>query len=64
MTGGHEVLRVLADRVSRGSRPGQRQDGRRVALVIEVGRGQHRGLAAQRRSRAPDRLGRTRLEYV
>ncbi|MEU8361101.1 patatin-like phospholipase family protein [Nonomuraea sp. NPDC048882] len=37
MTGGHEVLRVLADRVSRGSRPGQRQDGHRVALAIEGG---------------------------
>ncbi|MEV0231851.1 patatin-like phospholipase family protein [Nonomuraea sp. NPDC050786] len=37
MTGGHEVLRVLADRVSRGSRPGQRQDGYRVALAIEGG---------------------------
>ncbi|MEV4109742.1 patatin-like phospholipase family protein [Nonomuraea sp. NPDC049695] len=37
MTGGHEVLRVLADRVSRGSRPRQRQDGHRVALAIEGG---------------------------
>ncbi|MBN6051566.1 patatin-like phospholipase family protein [Nonomuraea sp. RK-328] len=37
MTGGHEVLRVLADRVRRGSRPGERQDGHRVALAVEGG---------------------------
>src|SRR5215216_1076130 len=35
--GGHEVLRVIADRVRRGSRPGERQDGLRVALAIEGG---------------------------
>ncbi|NUW41882.1 patatin-like phospholipase family protein [Nonomuraea rhodomycinica] len=37
MSGGHEVLRVLADRVRRGSRPGRRQDGHRVALAVEGG---------------------------
>ncbi|MEV0144908.1 MULTISPECIES: patatin-like phospholipase family protein [unclassified Nonomuraea] len=37
MTGEHEVLRVIADRVRRGSRPGERQDGHRVALAIEGG---------------------------
>ncbi|MFF3444240.1 patatin family protein [Streptosporangium sp. NPDC002721] len=35
--GRHEVLRVLADRVRHGSRPGERQDGHRVALAIEGG---------------------------
>ncbi|MFD1825440.1 patatin-like phospholipase family protein [Mumia zhuanghuii] len=35
--GCHEVLRVLADRVRHGSRPGERQDGQRVALAIEGG---------------------------
>ncbi|GLW06000.1 hypothetical protein Misp01_11300 [Microtetraspora sp. NBRC 13810] len=35
--GRHEVLRVLADRVRRGSRPGERRDGHRVALAIEGG---------------------------
>ncbi|MBB5782682.1 patatin-like phospholipase family protein [Nonomuraea jabiensis] len=33
----HEVLRVIADRVRSGSRPGARQDGYRVALAIEGG---------------------------
>ena len=37
VAGGHEVLRVIADRVRRGSRPGKRQDGLRVALAIEGG---------------------------
>ncbi|GAA3182565.1 patatin-like phospholipase family protein [Nonomuraea roseoviolacea] len=36
-TGGHEVLHVLADRVRRGSRPGERRDGHRVALAVEGG---------------------------
>ncbi|MFF4618857.1 patatin-like phospholipase family protein [Nonomuraea jabiensis] len=36
-TGEHEVLRVIADRVRSGSRPGARQDGHRVALAIEGG---------------------------
>ncbi|GAA3606126.1 patatin family protein [Nonomuraea rosea] len=35
--GRHEVLRVLDDRVRRGSRPGERQDDHRVALAIEGG---------------------------
>ncbi|MBB2948933.1 putative patatin/cPLA2 family phospholipase [Actinoplanes lutulentus] len=37
MTDGHDVLRVIADRVATGSRPGQRDDGHRVALAIEGG---------------------------
>ncbi|GAB3806069.1 hypothetical protein [Micromonospora zhanjiangensis] len=37
VAGGHEVLRVIADRVRRGGRPGERQDGLRVALAIEGG---------------------------
>lgn len=37
VAGGHEVLRVIAERVRRGSRPGERQDGLRVALAIEGG---------------------------
>ncbi|MFI6737703.1 patatin family protein [Nonomuraea sp. NPDC050451] len=36
-TGEHEVLRVIAERVRSGSRPGARQDGHRVALAIEGG---------------------------
>jgi predicted acylesterase/phospholipase RssA len=32
-----EVLRLLADRVRSGSRPGQRSDGLRIALAIEGG---------------------------
>ncbi|MEV4014628.1 patatin-like phospholipase family protein [Nonomuraea angiospora] len=36
-TAEHEVLRVIADRVRSGSRPGARQDGYRVALAIEGG---------------------------
>ncbi|MFG6198664.1 patatin family protein [Nonomuraea sp. JJY05] len=36
-SGEHEVLRVIADRVRSGSRPGARQDGHRVALAIEGG---------------------------
>ncbi|MFI7229606.1 patatin family protein [Nonomuraea angiospora] len=35
--GEHEVLRVIADRVRSGSRPGARRDGHRVALAIEGG---------------------------
>ena len=33
----HEVLKVLAERVGSGSVPGQRDDGRRIALAIEGG---------------------------
>jgi predicted patatin/cPLA2 family phospholipase len=37
MTDGHDVLRVIADRVDEGSLPGQRTDQHRVALAIEGG---------------------------
>jgi predicted patatin/cPLA2 family phospholipase len=33
----HEVLRTVAERTRRGSRPGSRHDGLRIALVIEGG---------------------------
>ncbi|MEV0616282.1 patatin-like phospholipase family protein [Nonomuraea sp. NPDC050404] len=37
VTDAHAVLRVIADRVGQGSRPGERRDGFRVALAIEGG---------------------------
>ncbi|MEU4689402.1 patatin-like phospholipase family protein [Actinoplanes sp. NPDC023714] len=37
MTDGHDVLRVITERVAAGSVPGRRADGHRVALAIEGG---------------------------
>lgn len=51
----HPVVEVLADRRARGSRPGAREDGHRVALVIEGGA--MRGIVSAGMATALEQLG-------